>query len=111
MDFGRESGKSEVAEKLIWDYRTCSADELNELDRTLCDFAVKLTRTPGQMDASDVAQLSKLGLTDRQITVAVQVIGYFNYINRVADGLDVELEEWMSRYSKSEWLKAKAKFA
>ena len=111
MDFGQESGKPEVAEKLIWDYRTCSADELNELDRTLCDFSVKLTRRPGQMDASDVQQLKTLGLNDRQITVVVQVIGYFNYINRVADGLDVELEDWMSRYSKSKWLDEKATFS
>ena len=29
------------------------------------------------------------------ISNAVQVVSYFNYINRVADGLGVDLEEWM----------------
>ena len=62
------------------------------------------------MNAEDVERLRTLGLSDSQITVAVQVIGYFNYINRVADGLDVELEDSMSRISKDKWLAEKAKF-
>ena len=33
------------------------------------------------------------GLTDEQITIATQVVGYFNYVNRIADGLSVQLEE------------------
>ena len=68
---------------------------MDETDRALCDYAVKLTLTPGRMSADDVEQLRTLGLSDSQITVAVQVIGYFNYINRVADGLDVETEDWI----------------
>ena len=72
---------------------------------------MKLTLTPGQMNAADIDRLKKLGLNDSQITVAVQVIGYFNYINRVADGLDVEPEDWMSRIAKEKWLAEKANFA
>jgi len=77
----------------------------------LCDYAVKLTRTPGAMEKEDVQRLRSVGLDDRQITIAVQVIGYFNYINRVADGLDVESENWMSRISREDWLARKAKFS
>jgi len=84
--------------------------ELDVTDRALCDYAVKLTLTPGQVNADDVNHLKQLGLSDVQITVAVQVVGYFNYINRVADGLDVELEESMHRISKDKWLAGKAKF-
>lgn len=109
-DFGQESSKPDVAEKLIWDYRTCTDSELDEADRALCDYAVKLTLTPGQMNAADVDRLKDLGLSDSQITVAVQVIGYFSYINRVADGLDVGPEDWMSRIAKDKWLAEKAKF-
>ena len=43
--------------------------------------------TPGHLDA-----LRSLGLDDRAIHDAVQVIGYFNYITRVADALGVEAE-------------------
>lgn len=63
------------------------------------------------MNADDVKRLKSLGLSDSQITVAVQVIGYFNYINRVADGLEVGLEDWMGDRSKEDWLNRKAKFA
>jgi uncharacterized peroxidase-related enzyme len=101
----------EVAEKLIWDYRTCDDDQLDAQDKLLCDYAVKLTLTPGAMNEADVSRLKSVGLSDRQITVAVQVIGYFNYINRVADGLDVEPESFMSRISKADWLTEKAKFS
>jgi uncharacterized protein YciW len=62
------------------------------------------------MKESDVLVLKQVGLNDSQITVAVQVIGYFNYVNRVADGLDVDLEPSMNRISKEEWLAKKAKF-
>ncbi|QEG24242.1 carboxymuconolactone decarboxylase family protein [Mariniblastus fucicola] len=96
---------------MIWDYRACDDSELDAVDRALCDYAVKLTLTPGQMDATDVGKLKALGLIDSQITVVVQVIGYFNYINRVADGLDVEPEGWMSRIEKRKWLAEKAKFS
>jgi len=95
---------------LIWDYRKCDDDELDAQDKALCDYAVKLTLTPGDMDEEDVKRLRNIGLSAGQITVAVQVIGYFNYINRVADGLDVELEDWMHRQSKEEWLVKKAKY-
>jgi uncharacterized protein YciW len=48
------------------------------------------------MGEADVAALRDHGFTDEQITVAVQVIGYFNYINRIADGLGVDDEPWMT---------------
>lgn len=48
------------------------------------------------MTASDVAQLRTAGFSDEQITIAAQVIAYFNYINRIADGLGVDLEDSMS---------------
>jgi hypothetical protein len=35
------------------------------------------------------------GFDHRAISDAVHVVRYFNYINRVADGLGVDLEEWM----------------
>lgn len=62
------------------------------------------------MVEEDVLRLKSVGLSDRQITVAIQVIGYFNYINRVADGLDVESESFMNRIPKEQWLADKAKF-
>jgi alkylhydroperoxidase family enzyme len=44
---------------------------------------------------SDVAALREAGLDDRAIHDAAAVVAYFNYINRIADALDVELEPEM----------------
>ncbi len=84
---------------MIYDYRRA---ELSPADRTLCDYAVKLTLAPGAMTERDVDDLRAHGFVVAAITVAVQVIGYFNYINRVADGLGVDDEPWM-KPSKAHW--------
>lgn len=64
-------------------------------DRALAVFAEKLTREPWRMTPADTDVLRAVGLSDRAIHDAVQVIAYFNYINRVADGLGVDLEPGM----------------
>jgi alkylhydroperoxidase family enzyme len=43
----------------------------------------------------DIDKLRKLDLSDQAISDAAQVISYFNYINRIADGLGVDLEPGM----------------
>ncbi len=88
-----------MAGQLVLDYRTA---DLDEADRALCDYAVKLTLRPDAVGAPDVQRLRGHGLSDEAITIAVQVIGYFNYINRVADALGVDAETWMSP-SPEEW--------
>ena len=47
------------------------------------------------MSEDDVVRLRDLGLSDRAIHDATQTIAYFNYINRIADGLGVDLEKGM----------------
>lgn len=47
------------------------------------------------MTRDDVESLRGAGFTDRDILDIVEVISYFNYINRVADGLGIDPEpEW-----------------
>jgi alkylhydroperoxidase family enzyme len=47
------------------------------------------------VDPADIAALRAAGLDDEGISSATQVIAYFNYINRIAEGLGVPLEEWL----------------
>ena len=68
----------------------------------LCRFAAKLTIAPSQMTDDDIHRLRDHDFSDEQIVVATQVIGYFNYINRIADALGVEDEAWME-LTKEEW--------
>jgi len=63
--------------------------------RALCSFAQKLTETPARMTPEDLRELRSAGLDDGAIVDAVHVVGYFNHINRVADALGVDPEEWM----------------
>jgi len=65
-------------------------------DQALHSFAEKLTREPWTVTKDDVDKLRRYGFSDKQLSDAVQVISYFNYINRVADGLGVDLEDVMS---------------
>jgi alkylhydroperoxidase family enzyme len=61
-------------------------------------YAEKLTREPWAMQRADVEALRSQGLDDVAIHEAIQVIAYFNYINRVADALHIDLEPGMPPY-------------
>jgi hypothetical protein len=52
----------------------------------------KLTLRPSEVAESDLARLREAGLDDRGILEVVQVTSYFNFVNRLADGLGVSLE-------------------
>ena len=69
-----------------------SAD-ISSKEKAMLDYAVKLTKTPASVNEEDINRLRKFGLNDRDILDVNQVISYFNYVNRVADGLGIELEE------------------
>ena len=61
----------------------------------LCIFAEKLTLTPGEITKNDYKELKNNNFDDKAISEIVQVISYFNYINRVADGLGLEPEDFI----------------
>jgi uncharacterized peroxidase-related enzyme len=77
--------------------RDWRAAALSPADAALCAYAEKATRAPARCNAADIAELRTHGFDDVAINDAVQVIAYFNYINRVADCLGVDLEPEMKR--------------
>jgi len=85
-----------VAE-LARDWRGVSMDPA---DAALCAYAEKLTRAPASVCEEDLALLRRHGFDDRALHDAIQVIAYFNYINRVADGVHVDLEPGMPPYER-----------
>jgi uncharacterized peroxidase-related enzyme len=58
----------------------------------LLEFAVKLTLDPKGMRAKDIERVREAGFTDADVVDAVQLTAYFNYVNRVLDGLGAEPE-------------------
>jgi len=54
------------------------------------------------MTPGDLEPLREHGFDDRAIHDAVQVIAYFNYINRIAHGLGVEQETFIRPWGQHE---------
>ena len=76
------------------DYRKA---DLSTRERALCDFAVKLTHVAAEVNRVDIDALRAHGLDDAAISDTIQVVAYFNYVTRVADGVGIEDEpEWTS---------------
>jgi uncharacterized peroxidase-related enzyme len=66
--------------------------EMDAGDRALLDYALKLTVTPGDVSAVDVDTLRTAGFGDHAIHDICAIAAYFAFVNRIADGLGVELE-------------------
>jgi len=65
---------------------------------------VRPSRSQGRQrlySQADINRLRSLGLSDRAINDATQVVSFFNYINRIADGLGVDLEQGMPPHDPS----------
>lgn len=65
---------------------------LDERDHALLRYADKLTLEPASIRAADIEGLRATGLDDRAIHDACAIVAYYAFVNRIADGLGVELE-------------------
>ena len=81
-----------LKKQLVTDFK--SAD-ISELDKAILSYSAKLTNEPASITKRDVSDFRArhAELTDHMLHDIVQVVSYFNYVNRLADGLGVELEE------------------
>jgi uncharacterized peroxidase-related enzyme len=95
-DLRSEVGGEREALAVQGDYRTAG---LVAREVALLDYAVKLTQAPRGVSRADLDALRGLGYADEQLVDAVHCIGYFNFINRVLDGLGVDPEPGM-RYAR-----------
>ena len=73
------------------DYESAALD-----DRRLAmlRYVDKLTRTPAAMTEDDVNALRAAGFSDADVLGIVEVAAYYAYVNRIADGLGVQVEPW-----------------
>ena len=63
----------------------------------MLDYVVKLTKTPWETEADDIDKLREEGFSDAAILDINQITGYYNFVNRLADGLGVELESYWGK--------------
>jgi alkylhydroperoxidase family enzyme len=62
-------------------------------DIKMLDYAVKLTHTPSAISSKDIELLRSAGWDDRAIHDICSITAYYAFVNRIADGLGVELEK------------------
>jgi uncharacterized peroxidase-related enzyme len=63
--------------------------DLSDADRAMLDYVAQLTRDATKVSADDLARLRRHGFDDRAILQMNLIASWFNFINRVADGLGV----------------------
>ena len=61
-------------------------------EQALLAYADVLTRTPQAVTFAHIDALRAVGYTDRAIHDACAIIGYFAFVNRIADGLGIAVE-------------------
>ncbi|MDF1748568.1 MAG: peroxidase-related enzyme [Alphaproteobacteria bacterium] len=94
-----DPARAEVIEAALKAHQPEKAFEGKEL--ALMQYAEKLTIAPGKMVKADVDALKDAGLDDGEILEANQIIGYFNYANRLLNGLGVTTDGDVVGYYKS----------
>lgn len=70
---------------------------LEPQDKAMIDFALKLTREPAKVKREDIEFLQQYGFSEEQVVDIVLIICTFNFMDRLADGLGVELDPQMQR--------------
>ena len=89
----RLTNDATLVEALKTDWHTA---DLSAADRQMLTYTEKLTLTPWDMVEADVIALREVGFSDAAILDINQVTGYYAFVNRLADGLGVELEAYQS---------------
>jgi len=85
-----EAEQSRLLENLASDHASAA---ITAADQCMLDYVVKLTRSPGEVCERDVATLRAHGFDDRAIHDICSIAAYFAFVNRMADGLGVEMED------------------
>lgn len=73
-----------------------TADGLETLEPRLSNIvrhAERLTVAPAAMTESDLEELRAVGLDDKDILDLTLIVGYFNFVNRIAVGLGVSYSD------------------
>jgi hypothetical protein len=73
---------------------------LSEADRAMLTYAEKLTVSPSSMTLGDLNDL-RAHFSEEQALDIVTIASLFNFIDRVADALGVELDPMMKQMAES----------
>ena len=82
-----------MVDRFALDWRRAGLDAATT---ALLEYTERLTSEPVAVVSNDVATLRSHGFDDKGISSCVQVVAYFNYINRIAEGLGANPEAWIA---------------
>ena len=88
----RAGGTESLAQQLKSNYRQA---DVTEAEMALIEFAELLTVQPSNVREGDIEHLREVGWSDEDIVDIVHQTALFSYMNRVADGLGIDLERYM----------------
>ena len=91
-DLREQVDEDQLVRQIKADYRSANLDATT---RAILEFAEKVTRAAYTVQPSDLDLLRSHGLDDETIFDVVEITGFFNSINRIADALGVELEDFL----------------
>jgi len=87
----------EAIRKLLKEFST---KHESQRSKALLAYAAKLTLDPKDITQDDIKDMRDAGLTDAEILRANLIASYFNFSNRIALGLGVDLEKGETRKYK-----------
>jgi alkylhydroperoxidase family enzyme len=87
-----------LVEQLSADFR--EVQNLEPADRAMLEYAAQLASEPWVMSLDHVLGLRQAGFSDRAILEINLVASYMSFVNRVAQGLGVELEAYFRTFTR-----------
>ncbi|MYE90948.1 peroxidase [Candidatus Poribacteria bacterium] len=91
-DLREQVNEDQLVSQVKTDFRSANLDATT---RAILEFAEKVTVAAYTVQPSDLDLLRSHGLDDETIFDVVEVVGLFNSINRIADALGIELEDFL----------------
>lgn len=76
------------------------ATELEPRDREMLEYAARLAKEPWVIASQHLDRLRETGCSDRAILEINLVASYMSFVNRVAQGLGVELEDYFRHFTR-----------
>ena len=83
-----------LAKHIVSDFRTADIDDAT---KAILEFAVKVTEAAHTTTPTDLGRLRDYGLTDKALFAIVEVVGFFSYVNRIADAFGIELDDFLEQ--------------
>ncbi len=88
----REQFTDEQISQIVTDFQ---AADIDATTKAILEFAVKVTKAAPTLTPSDLEHLRSHGLTDEALFAIVEVVGFFCYVNKIADAFGIELDDFL----------------